>query len=401
VVETGKPILLDMMQFGERSFVVTRLPLLDDDNGVIGAIGFVLYDRPQYLKPLVQKFEDLTRRLEETTRALSVERRARYNISQFVGSSTGAMETKRLARRAGQSDAAVLLLGETGTGKELLAQAIHAASSRAGGRFVGINVAAVPEGLLEAEFFGVAPGAYTDAGRKGRDGKFKLADGGTLFLDEIGDMPLSLQAKLLRVLQEQEFEPIGSNRVERVDVRIIAATGADLASLVEQRRFRADLFFRLNVVPIEVPPLRQRLDDLEVLCETILDDVALRTGSPQRQISGEGLMALTAHDWPGNVRELRNVLERACLMSDHIELGARDFAALLPADSGRTGRHPTGSGALRPLAEAIADLERSSIRRALDLTGGNRKAAAEFLGISRSSLYEKIARFGLVSRKQT
>jgi transcriptional regulator with PAS, ATPase and Fis domain len=179
---------------------------------------------------------------------------------------------------------------------------------------VGVNIAAVPETLLEAEFFGVAPGAYTGADRKGRDGKFKLADGGTLFLDEIGDMPLALQAKLLRVLQEQELEPLGSNQVIRVDVRVIAATSRDLPAMVAGGQFRADLYYRLNVLPIRLPALRERLDDLEALVEVLLDDIARRSGLAHRSIGHDGLELLAGHDWPGNIRELRNVLEQVTLL---------------------------------------------------------------------------------------
>jgi transcriptional regulator with PAS, ATPase and Fis domain len=200
VVRTGEPILLDIMGFGSQSFVVTRMPLQDDAGRVIGGIGFVLYDRLQYLKPLVAKFAKLQVELADAQRKLVEERRPRYTLSSIVGSSAACVEVKRQARRAAQQDTTVLLCGETGTGKELVAQAIHAASDRAKRPFIGINVAAIPEALLEAEFFGAAPGAYTGAEKKGREGKFKLADGGTLFLDEIGDMPLALQTKLLRVL---------------------------------------------------------------------------------------------------------------------------------------------------------------------------------------------------------
>ena len=192
------------------------------------------------------------------------------------------------------TDSTVLLLGETGTGKELMAQGIHAGSHRAAGPFVGVNIAAVPETLLEAEFFGVAPGAYTGADRKGRPGKFKLADGGTLFLDEIGDMPLALQAKLLRVLQEQEVEPLGSNKVEKLDTRVIAATSRDLAAMVEAGQFRADLYYRLNVLPIRLPPLRERLSDMDALADHLLDDIARRTG-----LAAPKSLNAVAPLWPG------------------------------------------------------------------------------------------------------
>jgi transcriptional regulator with PAS, ATPase and Fis domain len=230
VIRTGKPILIDLLSNKAGTFVVSRIPLRDDAGQVIGALGIVLFDHPETtLQPLIQKFAHLQRDLDDARRELASQRRTKYTLASFIGSSPPAVEVKRQARRAAASSSPVLLLGETGTGKELLAHAIHAASARAAGPLVSVNIAAVPDTLLEAEFFGVAPGAYTGADRKGRDGKFKLADGGTLFLDEIGDMPLPLQAKLLRALQEGEIEPLGSNKVVPFDARVIAATSRDLA----------------------------------------------------------------------------------------------------------------------------------------------------------------------------
>jgi transcriptional regulator with PAS, ATPase and Fis domain len=211
VVDTGKPILVDLLSNQAGTFLVSRLPLRNEDGEVIGAFGMVLLDQPETtMQPLMTKFARLQRELDSARQQLAAQRRPKYSIASFIGSSAAAVEAKRQARRVAQTDSTVLLLGETGTGKELLAHGIHAASARAGKPFVGVNIAAVPESLLEAEFFGVAPGAYTGAERKGRDGKFKAANGGTLLLDEIGDMPLALQSKLLRVLQEQEVEPLYS-----------------------------------------------------------------------------------------------------------------------------------------------------------------------------------------------
>ncbi|MFA7506457.1 MAG: sigma 54-interacting transcriptional regulator, partial [Burkholderiaceae bacterium] len=224
----------------------------------------------------------------------------------------------------------VLLVGETGTGKELVAQAIHAASARASRPFIAINVAAIPETLLESEFFGVAPGAFTGAERRGRDGKLALADTGTLFLDEIADMPLALQAKLLRVLQEREFEPLGSNRMRQVDIRVIAATSVDLGRRVEEGRFRSDLYYRLNVLPIPLPPLRERRADLEALCEYLLEQLGLEHEMLPKELDADALALLEAYPWPGNVRELRNVLERACSFWDGLRLSADAVAAALP-----------------------------------------------------------------------
>ncbi len=366
----------------------------------------VLLDHPETtMQPLITKFSRLQRELDDARQRLAAQRRPKYSVASFIGASPAAMEVKRQARRVAQTDSTVLLLGETGTGKELLAHAIHAASPRAAGSFVGVNIAAVPETLLEAEFFGVAPGAYTGAERKGRDGKFKLADGGTLFLDEIGDMPLALQSKLLRVLQDQEVEPLGSNAVQRVDVRVIAATSRDLAAMVAAGSFRADLYYRLNVLPIRLPALRERMADLEALVESLAEDISRRSGLPHKSLTSDALDLLSRHSWPGNIRELRNVLEQASLMTDDLLLTAAHFRGAVVdvphaeaprADVARTAATaaplPVASaGAIKPLPQAIAELEAQAIRDALAATGGNKLAAAKLLGISRATLYEKLA----------
>jgi transcriptional regulator with PAS, ATPase and Fis domain len=404
VIETGRPILVDLLVNKAGTFLVSRLPLRDDGGQVIGAFGMVLLDQPETtMQPLIAKFARLQRELDAARQQLAAQRRPKHTIASFIGSSPAAVEVKRQARRVAQTDSTVLLLGETGTGKELLAHGIHAASARAAKPFVAVNIAAVPEALLEAEFFGVAPGAYTGADRKGRDGKFMAAEGGTLLLDEIGDMPLALQSKLLRVLQEQELEPLGSNQVRRIDVRVIAATSRDLAAMVAAGSFRADLYYRLNVLPIRLPPLRERLGDLEALVEALAEDIARRTGLPHKSLSPDALDLLARHDWPGNIRELRNVLEQATLMTDDAVLGARHFAALAaavgpvpPAPVPQAAGEGPGAGTepeaadFKPLPQAVAELEAHAIRQALRRCAGNKLAAARLLGISRATLYQKL-----------
>jgi transcriptional regulator with PAS, ATPase and Fis domain len=397
VIDSGRPIVLDLLTNKAGTFLVSRLPLRDEHGQVLGAVGMVwLNESPDHsqstMQPLMAKFSRLQKELEEARRELAAQRRPKYTIASFIGSSPVVMEVKRQARRVAGTDSTVLLLGETGTGKELMAQGIHAGGHRATGPFVGVNIAAIPDTLLEAEFFGVAPGAFTGADRKGRAGKFKLADGGTLFLDEIGDMPLGLQAKLLRVLQEQEVEPLGSNRVERVDVRIIAATSRDLQAMVADGRFRADLYYRLNVLPIRLPPLRDRLGDLDALADHLLDDIARRIGLPApKSLTAHALELLGQQAWPGNIRELRNVLEQACLMTDELILAASQLQPLVSGDDAR--RHapaPPVSGVSQPLHRAVAALEAEAIRAALKATNGNKLAAARMLGIARATLYEKL-----------
>ncbi|HYH21494.1 MAG TPA: sigma 54-interacting transcriptional regulator [Azospirillum sp.] len=401
VVETGQPILIDIMEVGERALVVSRLPLKGPGGETIGAVGFALYDRAESLRPLVSKYQRLQEELTRTQRELAQERRAKYSFSQFLGVSEAVREIKRLARRAAQMDSTVLLLGETGTGKELLAQAIHAASPRASRPFVGINVAAIPETLLEAEFFGVAPGAFTGADRRMREGKFQLANGGTLFLDEIGDMPLTLQAKLLRVLQEREIEPLGSNKVIHVDVRIIAATSRDLTGLVRDRQFRADLYYRLNVVPITLPPLRERSEDIEGIADSILDRLAIQQGSPPRELTDGAIHALRAYGWPGNVRELYNVLERLAALTDEPVVTAAHIAAVLPpGEGGEVGDDPACANGVRPLSEVLHQTERAAISAALAEAGGVKAKAAKLLGISRASLYERMMNLGMAQGGQ-
>jgi transcriptional regulator with PAS, ATPase and Fis domain len=386
VVRTGEPIMLDIMQFGDESFVVMRVPIKDERGRVIAAAGFMLYDRLRYLQPIVSKFQRLETELADIQKSLAEERRVRYTFSSFLGASPVAMEAKRQARRAAQVDTTVLLLGETGTGKEVLAQAIHAASPRAHGPFIAVNVAAIPDAQLAAEFFGASPSAHAGSGR--RDGKLLLANAGTLFLDEVGDMPMAIQAKLLRVLQDKGVEPPGTSRVAKVDVRVIAASSVDLRQMVSMGRFRSDLYYRLSVLPIELPPLRDRIVDLEALAEHILEDIARRSGTPQRELTPTALAVLSAYPWPGNIRELRNVLEQVALASDNPRLSAEEFTLVLPRVNAatRAGARPT----LR-LADVVADAERSAIRSALAAAEGKKILAAELLGISRATLYQKLS----------
>ena len=327
-------------------------------------------------------------------RELASNRISKYTLENLVGFSPAMLQVKRLVRKAGQIQSAVLLLGETGTGKELVAHAVHAASDRGDRPFVGINVAAIPESLLEAEFFGVAPGAYTGASRQPRPGKFQLAHGGTLFLDEIGDMPLPLQGKLLRVLQEREVEPLGSNQIIKVDVRIIAATSRPLPEMVRSGAFRSDLYYRLNVFPIRLPALRERKEDLDILASLFLERMAVSLDQPMRDLTPSALDVLHGYDWPGNVRELANVVEQVCVRTEGESITAADFTDILP----KAAIHrPASPNAKRPLSEAVDELERSLILAALDEAQGNKLEAARALGLSRTNLYAKLRKHGVGS----
>ncbi|MBP2228716.1 transcriptional regulator with PAS, ATPase and Fis domain [Azospirillum agricola] len=418
VVDSGRSLPLDIMRYGEHTLLVSRLPLRDERGEVIGALAFALKNSLTYLRPIADRFNKLQSRLARVEQELAASRASKHTVESLIGFSPPMLEVKRLVRRAGQIGSTVLLLGETGTGKELVAHAIHAASDRVDRPFVGVNVAAIPENLLEAEFFGVAPGAYTGAGRQPRPGKFELADGGTLFLDEIGDMPLPLQAKLLRALQEREVEPLGSNRVVRVDVRIIAATSRALPEMVRAGAFRPDLYYRLNVFPIQLPALRDRKEDLEILASLFSERTAVSLDQPMRDLTPPALDRLRGYDWPGNVRELANILEQLYVRTEGDRITAEDLAGILPGAAAPgtvplgtvplgavpLGTVPLGGGPppsappdrKRPLAEAVDELERSLILAALDEARGNKLEAARSLGLSRTNLYAKLRKHGLM-----
>ena len=390
VLDSGEPILLDIFSVHDRTFIISRVPIKNALGRVMGAIGFALYETRQHLKPLLAKFSRLEAELASARQALTRGRCVRYTLADIVGQSAAMQESKRCARRAARTEGTVLLLGETGTGKELFAQAIHAESPRAAGPFIALNVAAIPEALLESELFGAVAGAYTGVDRKGREGKIRLAHQGSLFLDEIGDLPLSLQAKLLRVLQEREIEPLGSNRLEKVDIRVIAATSRDLAGMVERGEFRADLYYRLHVLPLTLPPLRARREDIPALCEHILARIAERNGQAVRDIPAAGLQLLAGYHWPGNLRELWNVLEMAVAMHDGPTLGVSELQALLPMAASEAVAPPSHS-----LAEQVAEFERRQIEAALLACGGRVVDAAKRLGIGRATLYKKMVAYGL------
>jgi two-component system response regulator AtoC len=303
-----------------------------------------------------------------------------------------------LIAKVAPSHSPVLVTGETGTGKELAARCIHDLSARRDALFVPLNCAALPGELLEAELFGHVRGAFTGADRD-RQGKFEIAHGGTLFLDEIGDMPLSLQAKLLRVLEDAVIEPLGSNKRVRVDVRVLSATNHDLEEAIAAKRFRSDLYYRLNTFEIRLAPLRERPDDIDVLAPFFLDRFAREIGKGPFQLSGEAMELLRAHDWPGNVRELRNLMERAAVLAAEPVVTESFFHSMVAARPGRatpkSDVEPPPSERPQPLTEAVDDFERRAILQALDETDDNKAEAARRLGISERNLWYKLKKHGL------
>ena len=340
---------------------------------------------------------DKTRVLEIVAKGLGQAERARAEFQgplaggapcDIVGQTPGIEAVRRLIERVAPSPSTVLITGETGTGKELVAEALHRLSPRAPAPFIKINCGALPEALVEAELFGHERGAFTGAAQA-RPGRFELAHGGTLFLDEIGELPPAVQVKLLRVLQDGMVDRIGASQPRQVDVRLLAATHRDLQAEVERGRFRQDLLFRIRVIEIPVPPLRERLDDLPLLVEFFLDKQARRLGTARPPIGAEALSALRARTWPGNVRELENAVERAILLARGPALGSEDFGLEATAGAAAPAGLKTAS------RQAAATAERRLIRAALEATGGNVTRAASRLGLSRRGLQLKLKDLGL------
>jgi formate hydrogenlyase transcriptional activator len=309
----------------------------------------------------------------------------------LIGSSPKFRALMGEVERVAPVDSAVLIQGETGTGKEVIARAIHEASPRRNERFVALNCAAIPTALMESELFGHERGAFTGAWAQTK-GRFQMADGGTLFLDEVGDMPLELQPKLLRVLQEREFERLGSAQTVRVDVRVVAATNQDLGQLVTKKLFRADLFYRLNVIPICLPPLRERVQDILPLTEFFVAKFAARLNKPIDLIPDEVIAVLQAHDWPGNIRELQNFIERAVLFSPESVLR-------LPLDLKQTVK-PRSESAARTLADADREHILETLMQTDWLIGGQ-DGAANRLGLPRTTLIYKMRKLGIEIRRSS
>jgi len=328
--------------------------------------------------------------------------RERGAVEGILGSSQALRSVLVEIAKVAPTDASVLILGETGTGKELVARAIHERSGRAAQPFIRMNCAAIPSSLVASELFGCERGAFTGAVQR-RIGRMEAADGGTLFLDEVGELAIEAQTALLRVLQEREFERVGSNRPTRVDIRVLAATNRDLAAAVASGAFRRDLYYRLHVVPIRVPPLRERPDDIPILVEHLVEHYSKRIGRRFGRVDAATLERLQAHDWPGNVRELQNVIERAVILADDGAL--RIDAAWLGGEPAWLGDEPTRVAAAaspRPLERTLADQERELIEAALrDCAGrvAGPLGAAARLGVPRQTLESKIDRHGIDKRR--
>lgn len=390
VVKTGNKELYDIQRIQGHDMIASRTPIIKDGH-VIGAVGTVLFKDVKEVKDLARKIKVLENTVNIYKSEIGKMYYANYTFDHIIGQNAKMLKIKEIAIKAANSSSTILIEGESGTGKEYFAHAIHDASFRRKSPFVRINCAAIPYELLESELFGYEEGSFTGARKEGKIGKFELANGGTVLLDEISSMPFSMQAKLLRVLEEREFERIGGNTAIRLDVKVIACTNEKLSALVEKGLFRNDLYFRLNVVEIEIPPLKDRLDDLELLCEDILNRQLQSVGLEQKKLSEKSLLALKMYNWPGNVRELRNVLERAANISSS---GYIDINNLPDHISSKIICNEEVDEK-KQLKEKVAETEIDAIVNAIKMSNGNRTEAAKKLGIHRTALYKKLSSYGI------
>jgi transcriptional regulator with PAS, ATPase and Fis domain len=386
-VATGKNIsyVNEFKEINGRPTMCTLLPV--NNNGQrVGAV--LKVEDISEIKKVIRERDEALLNLEQMERKLREEESIKELMPEIIGESKEIINVKKLAIKAAKTNSTVLLLGESGTGKSLLARAIHDNSKNKDKPFIHVNCGAIPETLLESELFGYEGGAFTGARGIGKAGMFELAQGGTIFLDEIGEISLSLQAKLLHVLQDKTFFKIGGNKNVEVDVRIIVATNKNLEEEMLKGRFREDLYYRINVFPIWIPPLRERKQDIYFLVHSMLPKICSRIGCERKRISGEALGILSGYEWPGNVRELENILERAVNLAE----GNTILSTHLAINKTKNIEKQRAKG-IRPLKETLAEVERKAIVEALSLTGGDKKAAMKALKISKTSFYDKLKKY--------
>lgn len=389
VAKTGKPEINVSQKIKGQNMVVQRIPIKEDSK-VIAVFGQVMFKDIKDVSKLAKKLSLLESKVKLYEQELICLRSTRYTFKSIIGNSDSIGFLKKEALLAAANQFPVLLSGESGTGKELFVQAIHHASSRNIYPFVRINCAAIPKDLLESELFGYERGAFTGARSAGKPGKFELAHNGTIFLDEIGDLPLEMQPKLLRVLEEKEFERVGGTSMIRSNFRLITVTNQNLEELMAARRFRKDLFYRLNVVPLHIPPLRERREDIIPLARHLLKQMTEEAVLSEIKIDTEAAKALRRHDWPGNVRELSNVLERTLTSLEGDTIHMYDLPFYLYRS--RTEAEASSQSSIKNVQ---ARAEKEAISFALQKTGYNKARAAKLLGIHRTHLYKKIKKYNL------
>jgi PAS domain S-box-containing protein len=410
VLETGIPERGHIQMIHGHEMIVHRLPIWKEGR-VLGAIGVLIFEGINELYRILERTQQLARNTLQSKpqsyiRTDIVGTRV-YTIDETIGQSHVIQTIKHLAKKAAKTPVTVLITGESGTGKEVLAQGIHYESPFANGPFISVNCAAIPEPLLEAELFGYEEGAFTGAKKGGKPGQIELADGGTLFLDEIGDMPPIMQAKLLRVLEEREIQRVGGLHKRHVNTRVIAATNCNLEDMVQSGEFREDLYYRLNIIRLHLPPLRERREDIPTLLALYVEQISRRLNRPPIQLTSDVVHVFMKYDWPGNIRELVHTVEVLVSLADSTEVTLKDFPPHL--NKFITGESDIGVSPSQTRDEPgiiasgednvrnrLANHEMTIIQNALQEASGNKRLAAKNLGIHRSTLYQKMKRYHLM-----
>ncbi|MGH7208860.1 MAG: sigma-54-dependent transcriptional regulator [Nitrospiraceae bacterium] len=403
-LELGKQSGLDVLKAAKRALPDVPVLIITGYGTVKSAVEAMKKGAYDYISKPVDN-EELkivlaralqVRQLSQDNRALRAGLHERFGFNRIVTVSPKMAEVKRLALEVARTDVTVLITGESGTGKELLARAIHYAGARAGGPLVAVNCAGIPENLLESELFGYEQGAFTDA-KKAKAGRFQLADRGTLFLDEIGEMSLAAQAKLLRVLEDHTVEPLGGVRGVKVDIRVICATNQTLPELIQKGRFREDLYYRLNVGTLHIPPLRERREDIRALLESFLEIAGRERGTRIYQVSPEALALLEGYHWPGNVRELHNVMEWVTISCKEGEINPEHLPAFLHPSAGMAREKAAHKNvpSLLSFGLSVEELEKIMLQEALERTGGNVSEASRLLKVTRNTLRYRMAKYHL------
>jgi PAS domain S-box-containing protein len=390
VAQTGEPEMMRAQRIQGKEMVVQRIPIMKDGK-VIAVFGQVMFKATEEVHRLAKRLELMDSKVKLYEKELSELRKTRYSLSSIKGDSEVLIRLRYEAGKAAEHSLPVLITGESGTGKGIFAQAIHQAGANRLRPFVQINCSAIPKDLFESELFGYEKGAFTGALSGGKPGKFELAQGGTLFLDEIGEMPLEMQPKLLQVLEEKVFERVGGTEPKKADCRIMAATNANLEDMVAKKFFRRDLFYRLNVVRLHIPPLRSHPEDIEQIVNYLLGQTAEQFSGMRYHLTPEAMDVLVNYGWPGNVRELNNVLERTVALMKGNLIKVEDLPFHL-----RTPRPQKSKGGPWDIREILSETEKKILIDVLAFTKNNKAKAAKLLGIDRTALYRKMTRFGIL-----
>lgn len=395
-VKTGVPERGVIQYINGQPMVVNRIPIFKNDK-IVGAIGMLIFEGVTELYRIYERFQEKSLHRKEEKPYLADHNQNEYSMSQIIGESQAIMQVKYLAEKIAKTEAGVLITGESGTGKEMFARSIHQLSSFSSGPFISVNCGAIPEQLFESELFGYEEGAFTGAKKGGKPGKLELAQDGTIFLDEIGELPLLMQSKLLRVIQEREYERVGGVKKYKLNARIIAATNRDLKKMVETGDFREDLYYRINIIELQIPPLRERTNDIPLLINYFLKKTCTKYGILMKNITPEAMHAFLHYEWFGNIRELANTIEKLVILTEgptidvvHLPKYMKD-KELLSMGYAQINK----SSIIDESKHYKMEREKEMISEMLIKTGGNKTKAAKLLGIHRTTLYQKLKKYGL------